>query len=99
MSDPIQSQDGTSVNNAAEAEATGETERKLFVGGLSWQTTEDGLQRYFEGQGMAVDRVLIMRDKLTGRSRGFGFVILKQVDLLDKAVNSTLQLDGRKVSR
>jgi len=67
------------------------------VGGLSWQTTEDGLQRYLESLGMEVERVLIMRDKLSGRSRGFGFVILKHQDMLDKAVNGTLQLDGRKI--
>jgi len=74
-----------------------EASRKLFVGGLSWQTTEDGLQHYFESLGMEVDRVLIMRDKLTGRSRGFGFVVLKNADLLDKAVSTSLQLDGRKI--
>jgi len=79
------------------AETDGETARKLFVGGLSWQTTEDGLQRYLESLSLEVERVLIMRDKLTGRSRGFGFVILKQQDMLDKAVNGTLQLDGRKI--
>jgi len=79
------------------SETDGETARKLFVGGLSWQTTEDGLQRYLESLGMEVERVLIMRDKLSGRSRGFGFVILKQQDMLDKAVNGTLQLDGRKI--
>jgi len=84
-------------NQSPVAETDGETARKLFVGGLSWQTTEDGLQRYLESLSLEVERVLIMRDKLTGRSRGFGFVILKQQDMLDKAVNGTLQLDGRKI--
>lgn len=74
-----------------------ETSRKLFVGGLSWQTTEDGLSRYLGGLGIEVERALIMRDKLTGRSRGFGFVIVKHQDMLDKAVVATLQLDGRKI--
>jgi len=74
-----------------------ETNRKLFVGGLSWQTTEDGLQHYFESMGMDVERVLIMRDKVTGRSRGFGFAILKNPDLLDKAVSSSLHLDDRRI--
>jgi len=87
----------TDINTSTVTETDGETARKLFVGGLSWQTTEDGLQRYLESLGMAVDRVLIMRDKVSGRSRGFGFVILKQQDMLDKAVNGTLQLDGRKI--
>lgn len=87
-------------NSVAQTQQSNETEdagRKLFVGGLSWQTTEDGLQRYFENLGMPVERVMIMRDKVTGRSRGFGFVILNNVDHLDKAVAATLQLDGRKV--
>jgi len=74
-----------------------ETARKLFVGGLSWQTTEDGLSRYLGSLGVEVERALIMRDKLTGRSRGFGFVIVKHQDMLDKAVSTTLQLDGRKI--
>jgi len=71
--------------------------RKLFVGGLSWQTTEDGLQRYFQGLGLGVERALIMREKISGRSRGFGFVILQQQDMLDKALSLPLQLDGRKI--
>jgi len=74
-----------------------ESARKLFVGGLSWQTTEDALHHYFESLGMEVDRVFIMRDKMTTRSRGFGFVILKNPDLLDKAVSTNLHLDGRKI--
>jgi len=92
MSEQIEKNQNTSIDTT-----DGETARKLFVGGLSWQTTEDGLQRYLEGLGIQVERVLIMRDKVSGRSRGFGFVILKHQDMLDKAVNGTLQLDGRKI--
>jgi len=75
----------------------GETYRKLFVGGLSWQTTEDNLQRYFQTLNLTVERVLIMREKASGRSRGFGFVILKHQDMVDKALSLPLQLDGRKI--
>jgi len=71
-------------------------QRKLFVWGLSWQTTEDGLKDYFESLGIAVDKVIIMRDKITGRSRGFGFVTVVRVEDIDKAVNSPLHL-GRKI--
>jgi len=84
-------------NQTATLELDGETARKLFVGGLSWQTTEDGLQRYLGTLGLEVERVLIMRDKLTGRSRGFGFVIMTKIEMLDKAVSLALQLDGRKI--
>eukprot|EP01125_Pyxidicula_operculata_P005543 TRINITY_DN1956_c0_g7_i1.p1 TRINITY_DN1956_c0_g7~~TRINITY_DN1956_c0_g7_i1.p1 ORF type:complete len:560 (-),score=179.55 TRINITY_DN1956_c0_g7_i1:247-1926(-) len=74
-----------------------EKHRKLFVGGLSWLTTEEGLQTYFEELGMPVQRVLIMREKTTGRSRGFGFVVLKEPSDVDKAVKTVLTLDGRTV--
>jgi len=92
MSEPEKDQ-----STLSETFTEAETTRKLFVGGLSWQTTEDGLSRYLGGLGIEVERALIMRDKLTGRSRGFGFVILKHVDMLDKAVAASLQLDGRKI--
>jgi len=60
-------------------------------------TTEDGLRHYFESLNLGVDRVIIMRDKMTGRSRGFGFVTLSTTEDVDKAVVTNLHLDGRKV--
>jgi RNA-binding protein Musashi len=47
--------------------------RKLFVGGLSWETTHDNLQRYFQRYGEVTD-CCVMKNNETGRSRGFGFV-------------------------
>jgi len=81
------------VSNNGQEDAS----RKLFVGGLSWMTTEDGLRHYFESLNLGVDRVIIMRDKMTGRSRGFGFVTLSTTEDVDKAVVTNLHLDGRKV--
>ena len=46
---------------------------RIFVGNLSWTTTEDELSRLFEPYG-AVERAQIITDRETGRSRGFGFV-------------------------
>lgn len=46
---------------------------KIFVGGLSWQTTEESLQWYFEQYG-TVSSVHLMKDRNTGKPRGFGFV-------------------------
>ena len=46
---------------------------RIFIGNLAWSTTEDELQRLFSGYG-AVERVQIITDRETGRSRGFGFV-------------------------
>jgi RNA recognition motif-containing protein len=71
-------------------------ERKLFVGGLSWITTEDGLRQYFDGLGLNVDTVTIMRDK-RGRSRGFGFLTLASPKEIEMAISFHLHIDGRKV--
>ena len=48
-------------------------ENRLFVGGLSWNTDDDGLRAAFERFG-ALDDVKVITDRETGRSRGFGFV-------------------------
>ena len=51
-------------------------EGKIFVGGLSWQTTEASLRFYFEKFGELTDAA-IMIDKRTGQPRGFGFITMK----------------------
>lgn len=45
--------------------------RKLFVGGLSWETTQENLQRFFQRYGEVIDCV-VMKNNESGRSRGFG---------------------------
>lgn len=73
---------GNYENREGDAGAGGEksaeesTEGKVFVGGVSWQTTEDGLRYYFGKYGEISD-VLLMKDKNTGAPRGFGFVVFK----------------------
>ena len=47
--------------------------KRLFVGNLSYQTTEDSLQTAFEQDGRQVVSTSIITDRDTGRSRGFGF--------------------------
>ena len=47
--------------------------KKLYVGGLSYGTTEDALREYFSAAG-TVDSAMIIIDKMSGRSKGFGFV-------------------------
>eukprot|EP01122_Echinamoeba_exundans_P011278 TRINITY_DN4430_c0_g1_i1.p1 TRINITY_DN4430_c0_g1~~TRINITY_DN4430_c0_g1_i1.p1 ORF type:complete len:433 (-),score=102.57 TRINITY_DN4430_c0_g1_i1:525-1823(-) len=70
---------------------------KIFVGGLSWTTNEDALREHFSNFG-AIDEVMIMRDKATGRSRGFAFVTFKDGDSLERALQSPHhQLDGRQI--
>ena len=72
--------------------------KKLFVGGLAWATTDDGLRRAFERFGPVVEAKVVM-DRDTGRSRGFGSVnVTKPAD--SKAALAELdgtQLDGRMI--
>jgi len=76
---------------------TPENYRKVFVGGLSWATTEDRLQQYFEKLGAPVERLSIMRDKTTGRSRGFGFITFVSLEGLDLCLKRRHTLDGRTI--
>jgi cold-inducible RNA-binding protein len=48
---------------------------KLYIGNLSWNTSQEELQSTFEQFGTVTD-VVVMKDKFTGRSRGFGFVTM-----------------------
>jgi len=72
-----------------------ESQRKLFIGGLSWQTTEESLKEYFEGLGFRIEKAIIMKDKNTGRSRGFGFITLVNIEDIDKVVTTKLFLDRK----
>uniref|UniRef100_A0A8C5K4A2 RRM domain-containing protein n=1 Tax=Jaculus jaculus TaxID=51337 RepID=A0A8C5K4A2_JACJA len=59
--------------------------RKLFIGGLSFETTDDSLREHFEKWGTLTDYV-VMRDPQTKRSRGFGFVTYSSVEEVDAAM-------------
>lgn len=65
--------------------------KKLYVGNLSFQTTEDELENLFAQIG-GVESVRIITDRDTGRSRGFGFVEMGDGDA-DKAIE---QLNGNE---
>lgn len=60
----------------------------LFVAGISYQATEDNLFKHFEDLGFKVISARIIRDKVTGKSRGFGFVQLDSEAEITKAVES-----------
>jgi len=72
--------------------------KKLFVGGLSWNTNDLGLQTAFERFGPVVEAKVIT-DRDTGRSRGFGFVTFEQDSDADTAMSEMdgTELDGRQV--
>lgn len=71
--------------------------KKIFVGNLSFQTTEDDLNNVFAQHG-PVEEVAIITDRETGRSKGFGFVTM--TDGADKAISqlSGSELNGRKLT-
>ncbi|KAG2721993.1 hypothetical protein I3843_02G093200 [Carya illinoinensis] len=69
---------------------------KLFIGGISWETTEEKLKDYFENYGDVIQTV-VMRDKTTGRPRGFGFVVFADPSVLDRVLLDIHTIDGRTV--
>ncbi|KAK2087543.1 Heteroproteinous nuclear ribonucleoprotein A1 [Saguinus oedipus] len=71
--------------------------RKLFIGGLSFETTNESLRSHFEQWGRLTDCVVI-RDPNTKRSRGFGFVTYATVEEVDAAMSARPhKVDGRVV--
>jgi hypothetical protein len=71
---------------------------KLFVGGLAFSTSTDGLRAAFARFG-AVDSAAVMTDRETGRSRGFGFIEMATTEEAERAISSLngSQLDGRMI--
>lgn len=69
---------------------------KLFVGGLAWATTDDSLRAAFEE--FEVSDAVVLKDRETGRSRGFGFVTVSESNA-DAAINkwNDQELDGRRI--
>jgi RNA-binding protein Musashi len=69
---------------------------KLFIGGISWETTEKGLKDHFKAFGDVVD-AMVMKDRSTGRSRGFGFVIFSDSAVAERVAQVKHTIDGRMV--
>ncbi|CAA7029532.1 unnamed protein product, partial [Microthlaspi erraticum] len=69
---------------------------KLFVGGVSWETTEEKFADYFGKFGEVVDSV-IMTDRMTGKPRGFGFVTFADSAVAEKVLEEDHVIDDRKV--
>ncbi|TVT97154.1 hypothetical protein EJB05_45651 [Eragrostis curvula] len=58
---------------------------KVFVGGLAWETPSEGLRQHFERYGDILEAVVIT-DRLTGRSKGYGFVTFREAEAAQRAV-------------
>ena len=67
--------------------------KNIFVGNLNFNTSEEDLRQLFEPYGQ-VDRVSIMTDRDTGRSRGFGFVEMANAEEGEKAIAA---LNGQEI--
>src|SRR5882757_91811 len=72
---------------------------KLFVGNLSFNTTENDLQDAFAAHGTVVEANLMM-DRATGRPRGFGFVTMSTEEEAQKAIEALngATVDGRNLT-
>ena len=73
--------------------------KKLYVGGISYSTNDNGLRDAFAQVGPVTSAVIIM-DKMTGRSKGFGFVEMANDADADAAIAkwNGQELDGRKLT-
>lgn len=73
--------------------------KNIFVGNLDFNTSEEELRKLFEAYG-AVERISILTDRETGRSRGFGFVEMANAEDGEKAIAALngSQVGGRKIN-
>ena len=78
-------------------------ESKVYLGNLEYGLTEGDIESAFAQKGLAAKSVRIVKDKLTGRSKGFGFAELESEEDVAKAIESLdgFELKGRslRVSR
>ena len=73
--------------------------KKLYVGSLSYDTTDESMKNAFAQAGQ-VDSATVVIDRMSGRSRGFGFVEMSSDDDAQKAIEmwNGKELDGRKIT-
>ncbi|GAV70264.1 RRM_1 domain-containing protein, partial [Cephalotus follicularis] len=71
---------------------------KVFVGGLAWETPKEAMRDHFDKYGEILEAVIIS-DKLTGRSKGYGFVTFKEAEAAKKACeDATPIINGRRAN-
>lgn len=72
-------------------------ENKIYIGGLALETTSESLRAHFSKFGEITD-CIVMTDKVSGRSRGFGFASFKEIGSMNAALGTSNAIDGREVS-
>lgn len=72
---------------------------KLYIGNLSYNTTEDGIRSLFQQNGIEPKSVALIKDRDTGNSKGFGFVEVESKEAVQKAIEAMngKDLDGRSL--
>lgn len=90
--------DGTILTSGDQGKAQSGPPCKLFVGGLSWDTTAADLRKHFGELGEVVDAIIVL-DRDTGDSRGFGFVTMADRKIAAKAVRELggAEVNGRNI--
>ncbi|KAH9627184.1 hypothetical protein KSS87_020730 [Heliosperma pusillum] len=74
------------------------TYTKVFVGGLAWETPTERMRAYFEQFGEILEAVIIM-DKNTGKSKGYGFVTFRDPTAATRAcAEANPMIDGRRAN-
>ena len=73
--------------------------KKLYVGGLSYSTTDDSLKQHFSQAG-TVESATVITDRMTGRSKGFGFVEMSTDEEAQKAIEmfNGQEFEGRTIT-
>ncbi|KAG8368716.1 hypothetical protein BUALT_Bualt15G0074700 [Buddleja alternifolia] len=76
-----------------------DAEFRCFIGGLSWSTSDRGLKEAFQKFGHLLDAKVVL-DKVSGRSRGFGFVTFDEKQAMEEAIEAMngMDLDGRTIT-
>ncbi|KAI0243658.1 hypothetical protein L0F63_002904 [Massospora cicadina] len=85
-----------SIADRADHDHLNSDEGKLFLGGLSWDTTEEKLKEHFSKFGQIYD-VVVMREPMTNRSRGFGFIHFLSAAIANQALMEEHIIDGKTV--
>ncbi len=76
-----------------------EEKNKVYVGNLEYGVTEESLKEAFESKGIQISEAKIIKDKFTGKSKGFGFVEVPSEEDIQKAIDGLdgQDLNGRKL--
>ena len=72
-----------------------EEEKKIYIGNLEYGIAESDLASTLEGEGLTAKEISVIRDKYSGRSKGFGFAEFETKEDADKAIEA---LNGKEVN-